>query len=191
MFLYKILLKLLIKLIYKLNRDYVILNYLILESKNILTGAAGFIGYYTSLKLIREGFNVLGLDNLNSIMNFLLKKGLSKFRSYLRGIKIDGSLLRQYGDKELLLNTFKNFQPSIVINLAAQAGVRYSITNPSAYINSNIVGFSNILDCCRTFKIENLLYASNSSVYRGNTKIPFEETDPTNHPISYMLPQKI
>ena len=158
-----------------------------MESKNILvTGAAGFIGYHISLKLISEGFQVLGLDNLNEYYDVSLKKArLKQIQGFSKEHKNRWQFVHgDIEDKKLLQNTFNNFQPSIVINLAAQAGVRYSITNPSAYIKSNIVGFSNILECCRTFKIENLLYASSSSVYGGNTKIPFEETDPTNHPVS-------
>ena len=87
-------------------------------------------------------------------------------------------------NKDSLLKIFENYSPKIVVNLAAQAGVRYSLKNPSAYINSNIVGFSNILDLCKETEVENLLYASSSSVYGGNTKIPFSEIDPVNHPVS-------
>ena len=79
---------------------------------------------------------------------------------------------------------FKEYKPEIVINLAAQAGVRYSLTNPEAYINSNIIGFYNILECCKINNVENFLYASSSSVYGGNTKIPYSENDPVNHPVS-------
>ena len=158
-----------------------------MNSKNILvTGAAGFIGYHITRKLILNGFKVIGLDNLNDYYDISLKKErLKQIQNLCEKHKnlwqfVEGDI----EDKKLLKDTFNNHKPSIVINLAAQAGVRYSIINPSAYINSNIVGFSNILECCRNFKIENLLYASSSSVYGGNTKTPFKETDPTNHPIS-------
>ncbi len=155
--------------------------------KNILvTGAAGFIGYHISRKLILEGFYVFGIDNLNDYYDVNLKKERLKQIQNLSTEHKDGwkFIEGDLQDKKLLEDIFKKFKPSIVINLAAQAGVRYSITNPSAYINSNIVGFGNLLECCRNFKIENLLYASSSSVYGGNTKIPFKETDSTNHPIS-------
>ena len=85
---------------------------------------------------------------------------------------------------EITREIFEEFKPEIVINLAAQAGVRYSIENPSAYLNSNVIGFGNILECCRKFKIEHLIYASSSSVYGGNKKIPFSENDGVNHPVS-------
>jgi len=157
-----------------------------LKKKILVTGTAGFIGYHISRKLIKEGFNVFGLDNLNDYYDVNLKKErlkqIQKFSAeHKNGWQfIEGDLQ----DKKLLKDTFNKIKPSIVINLAAQAGVRYSIINPSAYINSNIVGFGNLLDCCRFFKIENLLYASSSSVYGGNTKTPFKENDSTNHPVS-------
>ncbi len=155
--------------------------------KNILiTGAAGFIGYHISRKLIAEGFYVCGLDNLNDYYEVDLKEErLKKTQNFSEAHKNRWKFIKgDLQDKKLLEKIFKDYKPSIVINLAAQAGVRYSITNPSAYINSNIVGFGNLLECCRDFKIENLLYASSSSVYGGNTKTPFKETDSTNHPIS-------
>ena len=156
------------------------------KKKILVTGAAGFIGYHISRKLIEEGFNVYGLDNLNDYYDVNLKKErLKQIQNFSTEYKngwqfIEGDLQ----DKKLLEDTFNKGKPSIVINLAAQAGVRYSIINPSAYLNSNIVGFGNLLECCRSFKIENLLYASSSSVYGGNTKTPFKENDSTNHPVS-------
>ena len=156
-------------------------------NKHILvTGAAGFIGYHICLKLVMEGFNVIGFDNLNEYYDLILKK------KRLENIQIFADKFTNmwqfiHGDitnKKLLEETFDKFKPEIVVNLAAQAGVRYSLINPSAYIQSNIVGFGNILECCRTFKIKNLLYASSSSVYGGNTKIPFKENDSANHPVS-------
>ena len=157
-----------------------------MKKKILVTGAAGFIGYHISRKLIEEGFNVYGLDNLNDYYDVNLKKErLKQIENFSAEHKngwqfIEGDLQ----DKKLLEDTFNKGKPSIVINLAAQAGVRYSIINPSAYLNSNIVGFGNLLECCRSFKIENLLYASSSSVYGGNTKTPFKENDSTNHPVS-------
>ena len=160
---------------------------MILGFKNILvTGAAGFIGYHISRKLISEGFFVIGLDNINNYYDVNLKRErLKQIQNLSEEVKnkwqfIEGDL----EDKKLLEETFKKFKPSIVINLAAQAGVRYSIQNPSPYVKTNIVGFFNLLECCRTFNIENLLYASSSSVYGGNTKTPFKEIDATNHPVS-------
>ncbi len=133
-----------------------------------------------------EGFDVIGLDNLNDYYDECLKRErLKQIQNYSEKLInkwqfIEGDI----GNKNFLEENFYKFKPSIVINLAAQAGVRYSITNPSAYIDSNIVGFSNILECCRDFNVNNFLYASSSSVYGGNTKTPFKEIDPTNHPIS-------
>ncbi len=171
-------------IIIKLNK---FIHRLILGKKNILvTGAAGFIGYHVSLKLIAEGFYVFGFDNLNDYYEVNLKqdrlKQIQKFSAEYKNSWqfIEGDLQ----NKKLLEETFNKLKPSIVINLAAQAGVRYSIKNPIAYINSNIVGFGNLLECCRSFKIENLIYASSSSVYGGNTKTPFKENDSTNHPVS-------
>lgn len=155
--------------------------------KNILvTGVAGFIGYHIARKLIAEGFCVFGLDNLNDYYDVNLKKErLKQIQNFSAEHKNEWQFIEgDLQDKKLLEDTFNEFKPSIVINLAAQAGVRYSITNPSAYVNSNIVGFGNLLECCRAFKIENLLYASSSSVYGGNTKTPFKVTDSTNHPVS-------
>ena len=155
-------------------------------SKNILvTGAAGFIGFYLCKKLIEDGFQVIGIDNINDYYDIKLKNSRLEILSQksLRQrnwqfFKVD--LINQ----DLLLEIFKEYKPDKVINLAAQAGVRYSLENPGAYINSNIIGFYNILECCRISKVKSLLYASSSSVYGGNTKIPFSENDSVNHPVS-------
>lgn len=152
----------------------------------VVTGAAGFIGYHVCKNLLKADFNVIGLDNLNSYYDISLKESrlndLSKTKikkdKFWRFLKLD------ICNKDALLDIFDKFSPKIVINFAAQAGVRYSIDNPDVYINSNIVGFSNILECCRKYNIENLLYASSSSVYGGNTKTPFSENDSVNHPVS-------
>ena len=158
-----------------------------MNHKNILiTGAAGFLGYHLSLKLIEMGFNIIGYDNLNSYYDQNLKirrleiiqKSPETHEKNWHFIK--GDLL----NKELLEDTFKQYKPDIVVNLAAQAGVRYSLENPLIYINSNILGFTNLIECCKIFRIKNFLYASSSSVYGGNTKTPFSEKDPVNHPIS-------
>ena len=155
-------------------------------SKNILvTGSAGFIGFFLCKKLIEDGYKVIGIDNINDYYDTTLKTRRLEILSQKsfknknwRFYKID--LINQ----DLLLKIFKEYKPHTVISLAAQAGVRYSLENPRAYINSNIIGFFNILECCKMSKVRNLLYASSSSVYGGNTKIPFSENDSVNHPVS-------
>ena len=154
-------------------------------STNILvTGSAGFIGFHLSKKLIKNGNKVIGIDNLNAYYDIKLKEkrlsilNQSAFNNNWQFFKND--LL----DINALLQIFNEYKPEIVVNLAAQAGVRYSIENPSAYINSNIKGFQNILDCCKLSKVKHFLYASSSSIYGGNTKIPYSENDSVNHPIS-------
>lgn len=147
----------------------------------IVTGAAGFIGHALSKKLIKEGFKVLGVDNLNDYYDVSLKENrldeLLKYDAF-EFIKMDIS------DKEKLMNMFKEYKPQIVVNLAAQAGVRYSIENPDVYIRSNIIGFFNILEACRYYPVKHLIYASSSSVYGNNKKVPFEETDFVDSPVS-------
>lgn len=147
----------------------------------LITGAAGFIGYFLSKKLLEKGCTVVGIDNINDYYDIKLKhtrlKQLEPYEKFTF-LKVDIS------DKEALTNVFKEFTPSIVVNLAAQAGVRYSIENPDAYIQSNIVGFYNILEACRHYPVNHLIYASSSSVYGANKKVPFEETDFVDHPVS-------
>ena len=152
------------------------------SDKIFVTGAAGFIGYHLCKKLLENNFSVIGLDNLNKYYDVKLKKDrLKSIKSTSKSwYFFQGSL----EDRNLLDNLFKKYEPKIVINLAAQAGVRYSIENPNEYINSNIVGFSNILECCRNFSVKNLIYASSSSVYGGNKKSPFSEKDNVDHPVS-------
>ena len=152
----------------------------------LVTGAAGFIGFHLCKKLLKEGFNVIGIDNLNNYYDIELKKSRLKLlddnqkhnSNFWNFFKVD--LL----EKDSLFKIFYKYEPKIIINLAAQAGVRYSIDNPSTYIESNLVGFCNILECCRNFKVEKFLYASSSSVYGGNTKVPYSERDSANHPVS-------
>ncbi len=154
------------------------------KRKIIVTGAAGFIGAAVSKKLILSGDYVVGIDNINSYYDPKLKKSrLNEIQNIAEDInwkffKID---LEQFEELE---EVFNNFKPDIVINLAAQAGVRFSLKNPSSYLKSNLVGFGNILELSRKFNIKNLIYASSSSVYGGNQKLPFCETDPVNHPVS-------
>ena len=151
----------------------------------IVTGCAGFIGFHLCKNLLEEGINVIGIDNVNDYYDKRLKEKRldilsqgSVEKSTWKFIKAD--LI----EKDLLLEIFQRYKPETVINLAAQAGVRYSLKNPSAYISSNIVGFSNILECCKVTKVKHLLYASSSSVYGGNSRTPFSENDPVNHPVS-------
>jgi len=147
----------------------------------LVTGAAGFIGFHLSKRLLEEGCRVIGVDNLNDYYDVNLKKSrleiinsFDKFKFY----KID------IQDKEALNQIFKENEIDIVVNLAAQAGVRYSLKNPYAYIESNIVGFMNILEACRHNEIEHLVYASSSSVYGANKKMPFSTKDNVDHPVS-------
>ena len=155
-------------------------------SNILVTGAAGFIGFHACNNFLKRGLKVIGIDNLNNYYDVKLKykrleileKTASNNPENWKFIKVD--LL----NKELLLKIFEEFNPTVVLNLAAQAGVRYSLENPSTYINSNIVGFSNLLECCKLFNVKNLLYASSSSVYGGNSKIPFNEFDSVDHPVS-------
>ena len=155
-------------------------------SKNILvTGAAGFIGFYLCKKLIEDGFKVTGVDNINDYYDPELKRRRLEILFQKSMLKNNWQFFKiDLNDKDLLLEIFQKYNPQTVINLAAQAGVRYSLENPSAYINSNIIGFFNILECCKVSKVKNLLYASSSSVYGGNTKIPYSENDSVNHPVS-------
>ena len=155
-----------------------------LKSKPILiTGAAGFIGANLSKRLLQDfpGAQVIGLDNVNDYYDVRLKEyRLSELTTYPNFTFIKGSL----ADKALIDKTFEQYQPQIVVNLAAQAGVRYSITNPDAYIESNLVGFYNILEACRHHPVEHLVYASSSSVYGSNKKVPYSTEDKVDNPVS-------
>jgi UDP-glucuronate 4-epimerase len=147
----------------------------------LVTGAAGFIGYYLSKRLVEDGKIVIGVDNLNDYYDVNLKQTrlslLEKYNNF-SFYKID------IADKNSLEDIFKTNHINYVINLAAQAGVRYSIENPDVYIQSNIIGFYNILELCRNYPVKHLVYASSSSVYGSNQKVPFEETDFVDHPVS-------
>ena len=152
----------------------------------LITGSAGFIGYHLSRKLIELGYNIVGIDNLNSYYDINLKKArIEQLQKYSLEEKTDFKLIvGDLCDKETLKDTFRKTTPSKVIHLAAQAGVRFSIEKPSEYINSNIFGFLNILELCKDFSIEHLIYASSSSVYGGNQNLPFNEKDNVDHPVS-------
>lgn len=147
----------------------------------LITGAAGFIGFYLSKKLLDKGCRVIGIDNINDYYDVNLKYArLEKLKPFENFTFIKGDI----SDKTMIMKAFEEYKPNIVINLAAQAGVRYSIENPDVYIQSNIIGFFNILEACRYNPVEHLVYASSSSVYGSNKKVPFEELDFVDHPVS-------
>ncbi len=151
----------------------------------LVTGAGGFIGFHLCKKLILAGEKVYGFDNLNDYYELKLKEDRLRDLKSLQNSELNWKFIKgDLNDKEILLNLFENTEISVVVHLAAQAGVRFSINNPSIYLESNILGFGNILELCRKFKVKHLIYASSSSVYGGNTLIPFSETHSVNHPIS-------
>ncbi len=154
--------------------------------KILITGAAGFIGYHLCNRLIRDHENIICIDNLNNYYDINLKKNrLKELKKLSNNTPCNYKFeICDLKDLSKLDAIFKDHKPEIIINLAAQAGVRYSLDNPSSYIDSNIVGFNNLLECCRKYKIKNLIYASSSSVYGGNNKIPFSESDSVDHPVS-------
>ncbi|MDW7617106.1 NAD-dependent epimerase [Peribacillus simplex] len=147
----------------------------------LVTGAAGFIGFHLTKRLLTLDINVIGVDNINDYYDVILKNNrlkILKENPDFEFHKLDLS------NKEKLNQLFKDRTIDIVINLAAQAGVRYSIENPDSYVNSNLVGFVNILEVCRQNNVKHLIYASSSSVYGANTNIPFSTKDPVDHPVS-------
>lgn len=149
--------------------------------KILITGAAGFIGYHLSKKLLDDSYQIIGIDNLNAYYDPSLKQSrleiLGKYNNF-NFHKVD------LKNKVAVDNIFETYQPTCVINLAAQAGVRYSIENPYAYIDSNLTGFMNILEACRNYPVDHLLYASSSSVYGGNKVAPFSTNHNVDHPVS-------
>ncbi|NLM75916.1 MAG: NAD-dependent epimerase/dehydratase family protein [Clostridiaceae bacterium] len=147
----------------------------------LVTGAAGFIGYFLSRRLLEQGSRVIGIDNINDYYDVNLKYArLENLKPFENFTFIKGDI----SDKDLVIKVFDEYKPDYVVNLAAQAGVRYSIVNPDAYIKSNVIGFFNILEACRKHPVEHLLYASSSSVYGANKKVPFKETDFVDNPVS-------
>lgn len=152
----------------------------------LVTGVAGFIGFHLARRLLREGHHVVGIDEVNDYYDPHLKES----RLYV----LTHPNFKLYRDslenKMAVTRVFEKRSPDIVVNLAAQAGVRYSLENPDAYIQSNIVGFLNILEACRNFPVEQLIYASSSSVYGSNQKMPFAEKHPVDHPLSLYAASK-
>lgn len=155
----------------------------------LITGVAGFIGSNLAKNLYKtvKNITIIGIDNLNNYYDVNLKQErleeLSKYKTF-KFIKAN------LQDKELILNIFKQYQPKIVINLAAQAGVRYSLKNPDSYIESNIIGFFNILEACHHYPVEHLVFASSSSIYGSNKKIPYSVEDKTDRPVSFYAATK-
>ena len=154
--------------------------------KIFVTGAAGFIGFHLCKKLMQYNYDILGIDNLNSYYSIKLKEDRLKIlNEKAKNQSINWNFIRgDIIDKKVIKEIFDKFRPEIVIHLAAQAGVRYSLDKPDEYINSNLLGFFNIINSCRIFNVKNFIYASSSSVYGGNTKMPFSEIDSVEHPVS-------
>ncbi len=156
----------------------------------LVTGAAGFIGAALSQRLLQRGDRVVGLDNLNDYYDPNLKQ--ARLRQ-IEAVAPAGAWLFEriaLEDGDALMALFAKEKPAVVVNLAAQAGVRYSLENPAAYIQSNLVGFGHLLEGCRNYGTENLVYASSSSVYGGNRNLPFDERQPVNHPVSFYAASK-
>lgn len=161
-----------------------------LENKTILiTGTAGFIGANLALELLRtvHGVKLIGIDNMNDYYDVSIKKyrlaeieALASEKADCKWVFVKGNI----ADKPLIEKIFTESKPEIVVNLAAQAGVRYSITNPDVYIESNLIGFYNILEACRNHPVEHLVYASSSSVYGSNKKVPYSTDDKVDNPVS-------
>ncbi|MGN0277904.1 MAG: NAD-dependent epimerase [Lachnospiraceae bacterium] len=157
------------------------MNPLDVNKTYLITGGAGFIGFHLSKSLLDRGAKVIGFDNLNDYYEVSLKEDrLAILEQYEKYRFIKGDL----ADNAAVISIFQEYQPQIVVNLGAQAGVRYSIDNPEAYMQSNMMGFFHILQACRYFPVEHLVYASSSSVYGGNDKVPFSTEDKVDEPVS-------
>ncbi len=155
------------------------------KNKNVLvTGAAGFIGFHLSRRLLEDGHTVVGIDNINDYYDVNLKLDRLAILQQYGNFTFHKKDIADLHDMEILFSNQNKTAFEMVINLAAQAGVRYSLKNPHAYIKSNIVGFTNILECCRHNKINHLVFASSSSIYGMNEKIPFSVNDSVDHPVS-------
>jgi UDP-glucuronate 4-epimerase len=149
--------------------------------KILVTGAAGFIGMHVARQLLERGDEVFGIDNLNEYYDQRLKHARLEELTHFPNFRFD---LVDVADKSRLGEVFASFRPEKVVHLAAQAGVRHSLKHPDSYVQSNLVGFVNILEVCRHCDVQHLVYASSSSVYGGNTKVPFSVTDNVDHPLS-------
>ncbi len=160
------------------NLNYKELN---TDKSHLVTGTAGFIGFFLAERLLKQGCKVVGIDNINGYYDVNLKYArLENLKPFENFSFIKGDI----SDKGIVMEVFEKHKPGVVINLAAQAGVRYSIENPDAYIQSNIIGFYNILEACRYNPVDHLVYASSSSVYGANKKVPFEESDFVDNSVS-------
>lgn len=157
-----------------------------IEMKILVTGAAGFIGAALSRALIQEGHQLIGIDNLNSYYDPSLKEARLHLLTSIKEYEAEAFIFNKIDicDKEKLTRLFEKEHFDIVCHLAAQAGVRYSIEHPETYIQSNLVGFFNILECCRQYPVKHLIYASSSSVYGNNKSMPYRESDKTDSPVS-------
>ena len=155
--------------------------------KILVTGSSGFIGMHLCKSLLEDGYQVVGIDNMNDYYDPALKEARLKELYLYDNFKFVKADISDYPSVE---TAFKDFEPEKVVNLAAQAGVRYSLENPQAYIQSNVVGFMNILECCRHHQVKGLIYASSSSVYGGNEKLPFSVDDSVDKPISIYAASK-
>lgn len=161
------------------------MNELCINKTYLVTGAAGFIGFHVAKRLLELGARVIGYDNVNDYYSVVLKEARLDELGKLQQSKENLTFIHaDLADKTALETVFKTHKPQIVIHLAAQPGVRYSLENPDAYVKSNLTGFMNILECCRHYKTEHLLYASSSSVYGSNKKLPFSVEDRVDNPIS-------
>ena len=159
-----------------------------MSKKILLTGSSGFIGFHLALSLLKDDFEICGIDNNNNYYDLRLKKNRQKKLNQYENFSF---YEKDLNDKDSLSKIFNDFKPDIVVNLAAQAGVRYSIENPYAYIDSNIVGYTNLIELCRNHEISGFIYASSSSVYGANKKIPFSVKDRVENPISLYASTKL